>query len=174
MLLLLLTPICLFTVCWLLWGTSGPAEPSVKPVSVPSGYKAISDLYYGYSIPRGYTQQVQWTDQNGDWFYGTRGSFVAESLSAKTTRPSGHETPPPAFKSAALDVPSPLTLGAPQVIKVHGADIGYLYRASRPGGWKATVVQVWSATSGPRMWLMIHGSPTMTQAVVASIRGTST
>ena len=102
MLLFLLTPASLGVVIAFALGAAGPpppAGPSARPVSVPSGYAAVSNPYFGYAVPASYHANANWTDANGDYFYGNPPhGWVAETLLVARRSPTASTEPPATFR----------------------------------------------------------------------------
>jgi len=42
------------------------SRSGVQPLSVPTGYRAVTDGYFAYAIPKGWTQNDAYTDDVGD------------------------------------------------------------------------------------------------------------
>jgi hypothetical protein len=171
MLLLLLTPLCLFGISILAFGTTGPPEPVVHPRVTPRGYQAITDAYFGYAIPSGYTQNTTWTSQNGQFFYGTPKNYVAETESILKTSPSATTPPPSAFRSFGEPTLTGYTAGPAHRIAVQGVRIAFERTITRPGGWHALAVDVWEADTTTQAWLLIHTPAGISHQVIASFQG---
>jgi hypothetical protein len=171
MLLLLLTPLCLFGISVLAFGTSGPPEPVVHPRSTPRGYEAVTDSYFGYAVPASYTQNTTWTDQNGDFLYGTQRTFVAETEAILTRSPTAGAQAPPAFKSFGERTLVPYRTGPAHRVTVPGTRIAFEEQITRPGGWRATAVDAWEQDTTTQVWLLIRAPASVTRQVLASFQG---
>jgi hypothetical protein len=171
MLLLLLTPLCLFGISVLAFGTSGPPEPVVHPYSTPAGYVAVTDSYFGYAVPKSYTQNTTWTDQNGDFLYGRQSAFVAETEAILTHSPTAASTPPPSFKSFGERTLVAYRAGPAHPVTVPGTHIAFEEQITRPGGWVATAIDAWERGTTTQVWLLIRASPSVTRHVIASFQG---
>jgi hypothetical protein len=171
MLLLLLTPLCLFGLSVLAFGTNGPDEPVVHPRSTPRGWQAITDSYFGYAVPASYTQNTTWTDQDGDFFYGREGAFVAETESILNRAPTATAHPPPSFRSAGEPTLVAYTVGPAHRVTVAGTRIAFEEQVTRPGGWKATAIDAWQWDTTTQVWLLIHAPASVTGQVMASFQG---
>jgi hypothetical protein len=170
--LLLLTPVCLFGIAILVLESKGPAEPTVKPLSTPPGYQAITDAYYGYAVPASYSQNTTWTDQNGDFFYGTgKGGWVAETMLVTKHSPGPATAPPVSFRSFGENKPTPYTVSGGHAVRVADTAFAYEVDITRPGGWHAVAVDTWLSDSTTQMWLLVKASPPVTQTVISSLRG---
>lgn len=171
MLLLLLTPACLILVVALAIGTRGPREPAVRPAAVPAGYRPITDAYFAYAVPHGYAQNTTWTDQNGDFLYGTSRGFVAETMAVRSRPPTAASRPPASFQSFGLPAPTAYRTGTWRPIRVPGAQAAYETSIVRAHGWRATAVDVWMKRSSTQVWLLVHGPDGLAARVLTSLRG---
>jgi hypothetical protein len=171
MLLLLLTPLCLFGISILAFGTSGPPEPVVHPRSMPPGYQAVTDSYFGYAVPNSYTQNTTWTDQNGDFLYGRQNAFVAETEAILTHTPTAASPPPSSFKSFGERTLVPYRVGPAHRVTVPGTHIAFEEQITRPGGWVATAIDAWQQGTTTQVWLLIRAPGSVTHQVVASFQG---
>jgi hypothetical protein len=171
MLLLLLTPVCLAGISLLTFATDGPSEPTVHPRAVPSGYYAVTDADFGYSLPNAYQQNTSWTDQNGDFLYGNAKAFVAETLLVVNQRPTAQSRPPSSLESFGEPAPVPYTLRAGHSIDVPGTSYAFEATMTRPGGYQAVIIDAWESSSSTQMWLMLHSPATVTRTVIASLQG---
>jgi len=172
MLLFLLTPVCLAVVVWISVGSGGPVEPVVHPVTTPPGYRAITDAYYGYAVPRGYRPNGTWTDANGDFLYGTPAhGWVAETMLITKRRPAATTAPPASFEAFGERKPTPFRVSGGHPVRVADTTFAYEVDITRPGGWHAVAVDTWLRDSSTQMWLLVHAPPAVTRTVVASLRG---
>ncbi len=171
MLLLLLTPVVLAGISLLTFTTGGPSEPTVQPVVVPAGYSAITDADFGYSVPKTYTQNLAWTDQNGDFFYGEPHAFVAETLLVSKVPPGPRTRPPASFESFGQPDPVPYSVGDGRTVRVPGTAYGYEEYVTRPGGYRALALEAWERSSSTELWLLVRAPATVTRTVIASLRG---
>jgi hypothetical protein len=171
MLLLLLTPLCLFGISVLAFGTSGPPEPVVHPRSTPPGYQAVTDSYFGYAVPKGYTQSTTWTDQNGDFLYGGPRAFVAETEIILNHSPSAASPPPPAFRSFGEPTLVSYQSGPAHRITVPGTRVAFEEQITRPGGWVATAIDAWERDTTTQVWLLIRAPAAVSRLVIASFQG---
>jgi hypothetical protein len=172
LLLLLICPVVVGIVVTLEITTSGTApEPVANPVDVPAGYRAVADAYFGYAIPAGWKEQTSFTDANGDIFYGGAGGWAAESLRVTGQAPLPGRDAPASLETFGEAEATPYTLSAAQPVTVAGTRIAYRYAMTRPGGFRATVVEAWQAQSQTLLWLVVHADGTTTSSVVTSLAG---
>ncbi len=168
----MLTPVCLTAVVLLAYATHGPSEPVVAARSVPAGYRAVTDAYFGYAVPKGWAEQAAWTDQTGDFLYGSPGAFAAETLAVPRQPPTAKSAPPQAFADFGLDVPSTVqVIGVPRRIAVPGTAAAWEMRIARPGGFVGTAVDVWEASTTTQLWLLVHAPAGITAAVLHTLQG---
>lgn len=140
----------------------------VGPRTVPTGYQAVKDGYFAYSVPKGWTTNSLFSDYSGDLYYGGTGGWAAENLAGRPTAAIPGESQPASLKSFGENTPTPYHLSPAQKIVVPGAAVGYRYTATRPGGFSAVVIDVWQS-SGAELWLMIHSTPAITTEIVKSL-----
>jgi hypothetical protein len=171
MVLLLLTPVVLATISLLAFSTSGPPEPSVTPRLTPPGWYAVTDADFGYAVPNADQQNTTWTDQNGDFFYGTAQNFVAETLLVTKTSPNAASPTPASFRSFGLSTLAPYALHGGHTVSIPGTNYAFEETLTRPGGYHADVLDTWESDSSTQMWLLIRAAPAVTRTVLASLRG---
>lgn len=172
LLLMLLCPVVVAIVVVLEILTPGTApEPVVHPTSVPAGYRAIADAYFGYAVPAGWKQQVSYTDANGDISYGGTGGWAAESLRVRATPPVPGQGAPAELGLFGETRPTPYTLSAPTPTSVPGTRVAYRLEMTRPGGFQAAVIEAWQAQSQTLLWLVVKADPSTTSTVVGSLAG---
>jgi hypothetical protein len=162
LLLLLLTPLCLFGISILAFGTSGPPEPVVHPRVTPPGWQAVTDAYFGYAVPAGYKQNTTWTSQNGQFFYGVPKAYVAETESILKTSPSATTPPPAAFRSFGEPTLSSYSAGPAHRISLPGVRIAFE---------RTITVDVWEKDTTTQAWLLIHAPAAVASQVIASFQG---
>jgi hypothetical protein len=144
--------------------------PSVRPVSVPVGYKAVSDGYFAYAVPAGWSQNVAYSDDVGDLDTSGQSGWVAEHVDARAGPPTAGEAPPAVFATFGEPHPVPYRMGSATPVRVPGAMQAYRYHVTRPGGFTATAIDAWIAQSGAEVWLLIHADPSTTSTVAASLK----
>jgi hypothetical protein len=146
------------------------AGPSVRPALVPAGYKAVTDGYFAYAVPAGWSKNLAYSDDVGDLDTSGPSGWVAEHVGARPVPPTAGETPPQVLAAFGEARPQPYKLGPPAPVAVRGASTAFRYALSRPGGFTATAIDAWVAQSGAEVWLLIHADPLTTATVVASLR----
>ena len=171
MLLLLLTPACLIVLVAVTVGSKGPKEPVVHPAVTPAGYVPVTDAYFGYAVPKGYSENAAWTDQNGDFLYGTARAFVAETMQVTSHAPTASAKQPASLRDYGLDAPKPYRVGTWRPLHVAGAQAGWETTVTRPDGWKATLVDTWIKQTSTQVWIMVHAPAGVAGKVVASLHG---
>jgi hypothetical protein len=150
---------------------AGSAKSSVAAAHVPAGYQTVSDNYFAYAVPSGWTQSAAYTDNVGDLDTEGDAGWVAEHLGARATAPAPDETPPTSFASFGESRPIPYHLGPATADQVRGASVAYRYTMTRPGGFEATAVDAWLSGSGAEIWLLVHANSATTATVLASLNG---
>jgi hypothetical protein len=144
---------------------------SVRPLSVPHGYKAVSDGYFAYAVPTSWSQSAAYTDDVGD--LDTQGvtGWAAEHVDARATPPVPGEKPPGSFTAFGEPQPTPYQIGGATPIRVSGATVAYRYLVTRPGGFQATAIDAWQTSSGAEIWLLVDADPGTTATILASLKG---
>jgi len=175
MLLFLLAPASLGVVVAFALGAAGPPPPpgpAVRPVSVPSGFKAVANPFFGYAVPASYHRNAAWTDSNGDYFYGNPlHGWVAETLLVARRPPTASTKPPATFKFFAEYHSTPYTLEAGHPVRVAGTSSAWEFDVNSQAGWRAIALDTWSRQSSTEMWMLVKAPVPVTQAVLASVRG---
>ncbi|MGI8753376.1 MAG: hypothetical protein ACR2MN_13875 [Acidimicrobiales bacterium] len=169
--LLMLTPVIMTILAVLAFTTKGPPEPSVKPRSVPAGYKAISDAYFGYAIPSAWRESPGYTDANGDFFYQGRSGWIGENVRIRAARPVPGTDAPPQLATFGQSRSVPYQLSAARQVTVPGVAAAWVYDVDRPSGFHATAVEVWQGSSQTEMWLLINAGPGISPVIAASLQG---
>ena len=144
--------------------------PSVRPVSVPAGYKAVNDGYFAYAVPTSWSQNIAYSDDVGDLDTSGQSGWVAEHVDARPGPPTPGETPPAVFATFGEPRPVPYRIGSATPVRVPDATQAYRYRITRPGGFTATAIDAWIAQSGAEVWLMIYADPATTATVAATLK----
>jgi hypothetical protein len=150
---------------------AGSGGPSVHPVRVPPGYHAVSDGYFAYAAPNGWSQNNAYTDDVGDLFTGGASGWVAEHIGARTSPPDPGEVPPSSFAVFGQNRSGPFRMGPAAPISVRGARVAYRYDFTRSPGFRATAIDAWRADAGAELWILVHADPAITAAVVGSLSG---
>ncbi len=162
-----LTPIVFAAVATAVY-LEGPSEPSVS-LTPPSGYRAITDAYWAYAIPSGWTEDSAYTDSNGDFFYRGVGGWIGETLLIRSTAPTLYEKPPITLASFGQPQSTPyrLTGGAPTAVP--GADAAFSYTLVR-GNVSSRVVDAWIKGAHTEIWVLVEASRPVTDTIVSSLR----
>jgi hypothetical protein len=150
---------------------AGSAKSSVGAAHVPAGYQTVSDNFFGYAVPSGWTQSAAYTDDVGDLDTQGDAGWVAEHLGTRLTAPVPGETPPTSFATFGESRPTPYHLSPATSAQVRGASVAYRYTMTRPGGFEATAVDAWLSGSGAEVWLLVHANSATTATVLASLNG---
>ena len=137
------------------------SSPKVTPASVPAGYQAVSDGYFGYAVPSGWSTDSLFTDNVGDLETSGSSGWVAEHLAPRDTPLSAGAPPPSVFR--ALGVTSPAS--PERTVPVSGAAGAYLYRFG-----DKTAVDAWRSSAGTEVWILISASPQITSQILSSLR----
>ncbi len=149
---------------------AGQSTPSVKPVSVPAGYKAVSDGVFAYAVPAAWATNDLYTDNAGDLDTSGRTGWVAEHVNDRPSPPVAGETPPQAFRAFGVNAPSSYQISSGQPTQVPGAAVAFRYQVSRPGGFQATAIDAWQSSSEAEIWLLVDASPAMTAQILGTFK----
>jgi hypothetical protein len=144
---------------------------SVHPVSVPPGFRAVSDGYYAYAVPAAWSQSSAYTDDAGDLDTQGASGWAAEHLAGRTSPPGPNEPAPTAFATFGEPHPMPYQLGPATPVQVKGAEVAYRYPLTRPDGFQAVAVDAWQSRTGAQIWLLVHADAATTTAVISSLSG---
>lgn len=176
-----LSPVVVVIVVLLAVVTKGPPEPAVSPVSVPAGYRAISDAYFGYSIPSAWKENNTYTDANGDFFYQgpspaasggqEHGGWVGENVRIRDRAPVAGANAPAQLATFGQAGTVPYRLGPPRPVTVPGITVAYDYAITRANGFHATAREVWEGSSRTEMWMLVKADPTTTATILSSVAG---
>jgi hypothetical protein len=149
----------------------GSGGSSIDPVSVPPGYRAVSDNYFAYAVPAAWSQNNAYTDDVGDLDTQGASGWAAEHVGARSSPPDPGETAPSSFAVFGEPRAMPYTLGPATPVTVKGATVAYRYTLSRPPGFQAVAIDAWQAGSGAELWLLVHADAATTRAVINSLSG---
>jgi len=144
--------------------------PSLHPVHLPVGYQAVSDGYFAYAVPSGWSQSAAYTDDVGDLDTQGQTGWVAEHVGARADAPTVGETPPASLATFGESRPVPYRMGPATPTRVSGATVAYQYSLTRPQ-FQATVIDAWQASSGAEVWLVVHADAATTAIVLSSLNG---
>jgi hypothetical protein len=146
------------------------STPSVKPASVPAGYKAVSDGVFAYSVPSAWATNDLYTDDAGDLYTSGSSGWVAEHVQTRRNPPALGETPPQAFRAFGVNVPSAFHMSAGAPTRVPDTTVAFRYQITRPGGFVATAVDAWQSSSGAEIWLEVNASPATTAEILRTFQ----
>jgi len=146
------------------------SDSSVSPVSIPAGYKAVSDGVFAYSVPSSWSMNDLYSDDVGDLDTSGSSGWVAEHVDARATAPVEGETPPQAFRDFGLDTPAPFQIGPAQPARVQGTAVAYRYQITRAGGFQATAIDAWQSSSGAEIWLLVDASHATTAKILTTFK----
>lgn len=141
------------------------SSPSVKPSGVPAGYKAVTDGYFGYAVPSGWSTNDLFTDAVGDLETSGSGGWVAEHIGVRSTPPAPGETPPSSLRTLGI-----VHLESGQPITVPGAQAAYRYSFAATGGPAGVAVNAWQASTGAELWVVVDAPPGVTSQILASLK----
>lgn len=146
-------------------------EPSGPKIAAPSGYKAVSDGYFAYVVPRAWAYNPAFSDNAGDTDTSGPTGWAGENRAYRLTQPTLYETPPSSLQAFGMARPEPFRLTAGHPVAVRGAAAAFMYTAIRPGGFRATVINAWSSRTDVELWLMVKAPPAITDQIVSSLQG---
>ena len=146
------------------------SSPSVHPLSVPVGYKAVSDGIFAYAVPSSWSTSSLYSDNVGDLDTAGTSGWAAEHVDARAGAPTLGEPPPAVFETFGQDKATPFQVGAGVPEGVSGAAAAYRYQISRPGGFAAVALDVWQSSSGAELWLLVHAPPSTVAQILATLR----
>jgi hypothetical protein len=150
---------------------AGSGGSSVHPVSVPPGFRAVSDGYFAYAVPGAWSQNSAYTDDAGDLDTQGASGWAAEHLAGRTSPPGPSDAAPPAFATFGEPRSVPYQLGPATPVQVKGATVAYRHTLTRPDGFRAVAVDAWQSRTGAQIWLLVDADPTTTGAVISSLNG---
>jgi len=146
------------------------STPSVKPLSVPAGYKPVSDGIFAYAVPSAWMTNDLYTDNVGDLDVSGGSGWVAEHVGTRANPPVEGEGPPPAFRAFGVNTPSSYRIGGAEPTRVPGTSVAFRYRVTRPDGFQATAVDAWVSSSEAEIWLLIDAAPATTTQILDTFR----
>ncbi|MDE3203070.1 MAG: hypothetical protein KGQ66_02480 [Acidobacteriota bacterium] len=145
-------------------------EPSGPKISVPVGYQAINDGYFSYAVPQAWKNNPSNTDQAGDVDTSGPTGFAGEHIAYRASAPVLGATPPVALEALGASKPTPFELTGGRPVVIAGTSAAFVYTATRPGGFQATVVNAYDYKAAVELWLMIQAPPSVTGTIVSSLR----
>lgn len=143
---------------------------SVRPTTVPAGYRSVSDGFVGYAIPSAWTRSSAWDGNNGDYFYQGRSGWLGESVGVRASLPVPGRGPPSQLEMFGQVAPRPYTLGPAHRVTIAGTDRAWTYRLSRPGGFSATAIEAWQRGDQTETWMLVRADPATTSTILATLR----
>jgi hypothetical protein len=150
---------------------AGSGSSSIHPTQVPSGYRAVSDQYFAYAVPSTWSQSAAYTDDVGDLDTQGQSGWAAEHVGARADPPTAGEAPPASFATFGESRPVPYRIGPAVATTVKGASMAFRYSLTRPGGFQATAVDAWQASTGAEIWLLVDADAATTSRILASLSG---
>jgi hypothetical protein len=147
----------------------GPPEPTVS-VAAPAGYQPITDAYFGYVIPKSWSQNDSATTDTGIYYYQGPGGWVGETLGNRSTPPTLGEAGPPSLGVFGTATAQPFQLTGGHPVTVPGTTMAYAYTLVRDGTPTASVIDAWASGSTTELWFAVHADPATTSTVVGSLR----
>lgn len=146
------------------------SSPSVRPLSVPAGYKAVSDGIFAYAVPSSWSTSSLYSDNVGDLDTAGSTGWAAEHVDTRATAPPLGNPPPVVFQAFGENKPTPFQVGAGQPAGVAGAAAAFRYEISRPGGFGAVALDVWQSNSGAELWLLVHAPASTVAQILGTLR----
>lgn len=168
MLVVCATPLVVVAVAAVVSAT-GPAQPSVS-VTVPAGYRAISDAYFGYAVPTTWAENDAATTETGTYYYQGPSGWVGETLAQRSTPPPLGEAGPAALGVFGSTAPVQFQLVGGHPTTVAGTTMAWAYELRRDGVDVGPVIDAWASTSSTEIWFAVHAAPATTSAVLGSLR----
>lgn len=151
-------------------GVAAHNEPTAPHAAPPAGYRSVNDGYFSYAVPDAWSQNPAYTDAAGDVETSGASGWVGEHIAYRATAPVPGESRPASLDAFGLPRPEPYTLGPARPLSVSGATTAFVYDVTRPGGYRATAVDAWSARTGVEIWMLIHAPAAVTAEVLATLR----
>ena len=146
---------------------AGSTPPPVKPLSVPSGWSPSTDGYFAFAFPSTWSTNDLYADNTGDNDLSGTTGWVAEHIGIRKTPPVIGEAAPQTLQAFGMQSPTPYSLTEGTPIDVPGA-VAFRYYMTRPGGFKATVIDAWRSL-GAEIWLVVDSDPATTKTILASL-----
>lgn len=144
-------------------------EPRGPAITAPAGYKALNDGYFSYVVPVGWNQDPANTDSAGDVDTSGPTGWAGEHIGYRTSAPVLGEAPPVSLRAFGVARPSRFDLVGGHPVAVKGA-AAISYTATRPDGFRATVIDAWDARAGVELWLMVNAPAPITEQVLESLQ----
>jgi hypothetical protein len=173
-LLLALTPVIFLGLYAAGAFATGGQTPVVDPLSVPHGYTAVTDGYYGFAIPSAWKENSAFSDSDGDTYYDGRGGWAGESERVAAVSPTPSTAVPQPLWAFGTPRPTAFTLVGGHPATVPGATFAWAVTLTRPGGFRASALDVWERRSQTELWLVVRGSSATEARVLATLQGSAT
>ena len=144
-------------------------EPNGPNVKAPPGYQTVRDGYFAYIVPTAWTNNGSFTDSAGDVENSGATGFAAQHIAALKNPPTLGETPPVALQALGTAHPEALTLTDGHRVLVKGASTAFAYTATRPDGFRASVIDAYNYGAAVELWLVVSGPDDVTTSVLNSL-----
>lgn len=145
-------------------------EPSGPRIAAPPGYKAVSDGYFAYVVPKPWATNPAFTDDAGDLDTSGPSGWAGEHRAYRLKPLTLGGTPPSSLEAFGMPRPEPFQLTGGHPVAVKGAAAAFRYTATRPGGWRAEVIDAYDARTAVEVWLMVQAPPDVTERVLSSMQ----
>ena len=144
-------------------------EPSGPRQVPPTGYQTVNDGYFSYVVPKTWTNNGSFTDGTGDVENSGPTGFAAQHIALVKDPPTLGETPPVSLQALGTAHPEPFTLSDGHPVQVKGASIAFAYTATRPDGFKASVIDAYDYRAAVELWLVVSSPADVTATVLNSL-----
>lgn len=145
-------------------------EPKGPTITAPAGYHAVTDGYFGYAVPASWSTNPAYTDSAGDIDTSGPNGWAGEHRAYRLSPPVLGEAPPSSLQAFGMPRATPFQLVGGHAVHVQGAAAAFAYTATRPGGFRATVVDAWNSRTAVEVWLMVQAPPGVTATVLSTLR----
>jgi len=135
---------------------------------VPHGYSASTDGYFAFAFPSSWATNNIYSDDTGDNDLSGPGGWVAEHVGVRDTAPVVGESQPKSLQYFGMPAATPYTLTGGSPVSVPGA-VAYRYTMTRPGGFRAAVIDAWRPTVDAEVWLVVQSDAATTDTILASL-----
>lgn len=150
---------------------AGGGPPAPRPVTVPTGYRAVNDGVFAYAVPESWSKNLGYSDDTGDLEFSGADGWVGEYLGARQSAPVAGDRPPASFAVFGENRPTPYTLGPAQTANIPGTTVAFRYALTRPDGSQSVVIHAWQSSSGAEIWMLVHAPQQVAATVVGTLRG---
>jgi hypothetical protein len=144
-------------------------QPSGPNIPLPAGYQAIRDGYFTYAVPKAWPNSALYSDNAGDLVNTGPGGWAGQHVDFSRNSPTLGETPPTPLQAFGMPGPEPFQLTGGHATTVKGAAVAWAYLATRPGGFRATVIDAYDAAAAVEIWLMVVAPPGVAGQIVSSL-----